>query len=184
MPPAFLRHFSSGNIVIEIDYVDYVVARNLQGTLDSWVSEIERESTLGWIRYVQRYSHLVAPIAQLILLGLIGTALYHSTPVALPATATPAQNSQWLILSGTAITMSGLLGKRIGGILESSIDQILTISAITLNKGDERLLKRYGRRNAFKIAQAFASLIILLAQGISTNLLTEFLTDWVSGKTK
>lgn len=133
-PPAFLRLFGGGSIVVEIEYVDYVVARNILGMIDSWTDEIERQSKLSWIRYIQRFTHWLPPIAQFLAIAFIGFSLFAATSTVLDDTSTPPLVGRWLILAGTVITLAALLARRLGSLVESGIDQILTLSAIKWTK--------------------------------------------------
>jgi hypothetical protein len=174
-PPPFLRLFGGSSIVVEIEYVDYVVARNILGMIDSWTEEIERHSKLSWIRHVQRFTHWIPPIAQFLAIAFIGFSLFAATSTVLTATSTPPLVGRWLILAGTVITLAALLARRLGSLVESGIDQILTLSAIKLNKGDERLIIRYRNRNILKVGQVILGIAGVTANAVGANLLTDWL---------
>src|SRR5690606_20583418 len=44
MPP-FMRLFGGSAVVAEIEYVDYVIARNILSMVDSWIAEVEVTSS-------------------------------------------------------------------------------------------------------------------------------------------
>jgi hypothetical protein len=175
MAPQLLRLFGGSSIVVEIEYVDYVVARNILGTIDSWVNEIERHSKLSWIRHVQRFTHWVPPISQFLAIAFIGVSMFTATSAVLTDSSPPPLVAQWLILSGTVISLAALLARRLGRLVESGIDQILTLSAIQLNKGDQRLIERYKNRNILKVGQAFLGIAGVTIHAVGAS----FLTDWL-----
>lgn len=178
-PPPLLRLFGGSSIVVDIEYVDYVVARNILGMIDSWVGEIERHSKLSWIRHLQRFTHWFPPVSQFLAIAFIGLSLFTATAAVLVASSPPPLVARWLILSGTVITLGGLLARRLGSIVESGIDQILTLSAINLNKGDQRLIDRYKNRNILKVVQAVLGIAGVTAHAIGANLLTDWLKLWI-----
>lgn len=174
-PPPFLRLFGGSSIVVDIEYVDYVVARNILGMIDSWVGAIERHSKLSWIRHVQRFTHWLPPVSQFLAIAFIGLSLFTATESVLIESSRPPLVARWLILSGTVITLAALLARRLGALVESGIDQILTLSAINLNKGDQRLIDRYRNRNILKVVQAVVGIAGVTAHAIGANLLTDWL---------
>lgn len=176
-PPPFLRLFGGSSIVVEIEYVDYVVARNILGMLDSWTDEIERHSKLSWIRHVQRFTHWIPPVAQFVVVGFVGFSLFKTTSAVLNDSSTPPMVASWLILAGTVIALVAMFARRLGSLIENGIDQILTLSAIKLNKGDERLIERYRNRNILKTGQVLLGILIVTANAVGAN----FLTEWLKG---
>ncbi len=174
-PPPFLRLFGGSSIVVDIEYVDYLVARNLLGIIDSWVNEIERHSKLSWIRSIQRFTHWVPIVSQLLAIAFIGLSLFTATSAVIADSSPPPLVARWLILTGTVIALASLLARVLGSLIESGIDQVLTLSAIRLNKGDKRLIERYQSRNILKVVQALAGVVGVTAQAVGANLLTDWL---------
>ncbi|MBK1884563.1 hypothetical protein JIN85_19260 [Luteolibacter pohnpeiensis] len=174
-PPPLLSFFGSSSIVVDIEYVDYVVARNILGMIDSWVSEIERHSNLWWIRHIQRFTHWVPPVSQFLAIAFIGLSLFTATAGVIVDSSPPPLVARWLILSGTVIALTALLARRLGSLVESGLDQILTLSAIQLNKGDQRLIQRYRNRNILKVIQVLGGVVGVTAHAVGAN----FLTDWL-----
>lgn len=178
-PPSFFRFFSAGNIVIEVEYVDYVVARNMIGVLESWVSEIEIDSRYSWARPIQRFSHWIPPIIHASMIGIFGFALFSATPAVLPSGSESSTLAQWLILGASSLILAGLLGRAFGRMAETGIDRITSISAIKLNKGDDRLIERFKTRNRLRLLQAVSALVFAVAQGIVANGIISLLTSMV-----
>jgi len=179
-PPPFLRLFSSGHVVVEVEYVDYVVARNMLSMIDSWISQVEQEPHYAWATFTQKFSHWFPPAAQFSIVLLFGVSLYHITPAALAEGNSLALLAQWLILSGTALFLAGVTARFLGRLAETGIDRIIPISAIQLNKGDERLLKRFKKRNVLRIIQAIAALILVVAQGVATTAVSDWLKVYLN----
>mgnify|MGYP006892524707 CR=1 FL=1 len=68
VPSAFLRFVDRGPIKAEIEYVDYVVARNMMSTLDSWVEGVEQSKKNKYLTYTHRYSYWIPRLSRLLLL--------------------------------------------------------------------------------------------------------------------
>jgi hypothetical protein len=174
-PPPFLRMFRGASIVVEIEYVDYVVARNLLSMVDSWVNEVERPSRLSWVKHVQRFTHWIPSVAHFAIILLTGVSVFAATSSVLELNAPPDKLAKWLILAGTAVILSSLVARHLGHLIESGIDEVLTLSAIRLNKGDERLIAGYRSRNIWKLTQATTSTVLVALQGLGVDMLTTYL---------
>jgi hypothetical protein len=168
-PPPLLRFFGHVSLIIEIEYVDYNVARNILSAVTSWVDAIERNSKLSWIRKVQNLTHWIPSIFQLVLIPLAGCILFRETGEILPDSATHARLAQWLIVAGVGLAFSISVAKILGRLTESGIDQIITLSAIKINKGDERLIEKYSHRNIWKVMQVLFSLIGIVVHNTIVN---------------
>tara|TARA_B110001469_G_C9571435_1_gene283345 strand:- start:99 stop:1088 length:990 start_codon:yes stop_codon:yes gene_type:complete len=180
-PPPFLRFFTAGNIVTEVDFVDYVVARNMQSVIESWVDEIEIESKFGWIEKVQKYTHWIPQVSHFSIVLLFGVTLFQATPTILIDDSKPALLAQWLILAGTTLFLSGILARILGRMAESGIDRVMTISSIQLNKGDKKLLENFKKRNIWRALQATLAIGLIISQGVAVGLIIDNIKSLING---
>jgi hypothetical protein len=111
----------------------------------------------------------------LLAIAFIGLSLFTATSAVIADSSPPPLVARWLILTGTVIALASLLARVLGSLIESGIDQVLTLSAIRLNKGDKRLIERYQSRNILKVVQALAGVVGVTAQAVGANLLTDWL---------
>ena len=169
------RVFGPQTLLVEIEYVDYAVARNLLSMVNSWVEQIEIPSKIQWIKHVQKRSHWFPNLSRLIAVSALTFSLYRITPTVILSDAVLSQGVRWLILALGLLLCGAFLGKTIGGFLESAVDEIFPISAIKFNQGDDSLYAKYCRRNRFIVGKALVGSVIVICQAVFAN----FTTDWL-----
>lgn len=180
LPPPFFRLFGQGAVIIEIEYVDYVVARNLLGMVESWVNEIEQHSAWSWASHVRRVSHWIPRLFQLVVLAVTSAALISSSDAAMGVGATSAQLAKWIIFSGACLWVVVQAASIVGDFVEESFDSVIDLSVIKLNLGDERLLKEYSSRNMVKTISGIFGVAFIVVLSIFANLLTNWLVKFFS----
>ena len=178
-PPGLIRFFGSAAIVVEIEYVDYVIARNILGMIDSWALEVEQNSTLSFCRYLQRVSHWIPTISQVAIILISVLSLAKVTNAALSQNATPPEIVRWLLFAGAGLWVAGIFAKAIGRLIERSVDNVVELSAIVINKGDERLLERFGTKNRWTIIKGCFGIAIVVIQGVFTDTLTNLIVRFM-----
>jgi hypothetical protein len=172
VPRGFFRWFGMPTIFVEIEYVDYVVARNLLSMIDSWASQVEQATGWAWAESVQKRSHWIAPLSELGITVMMAIGLVKATSVALGSGGLPEDWVKWGIVCATALIISRSVARWVGGAVEESIDSVLQLSTIKFNKGDERLVEQYGRRNLWRSIGAGLGIAFVIGQGIVANFLT------------
>jgi hypothetical protein len=175
-PMPFGRFFGASPILVEIEYVDYVVARNLLSMLDSWAAEVEHTATWVVAKRFQDYSHWIEHIFQTVIIIVAVYAFGKATETYLTASSTPPVIIKWALYMAGSVWVLAIIAKLIGGAVENSIDRIIQLSAISLNKGDERLIEAYSKRNTWKTIQAVIGTMIVIVQGIAIKYLITVFT--------
>ena len=137
----FFRYFRNCTIFVEIEYVDYVVARNILSTLDSWVNEIHISSKNKVLKIAQRFSHWIPRIssAALMLLATI-TSFYIADNVFKSPLDNSSLLAKFLLVTFAFIAGSSYFGSWVGSIAEWGIDCLQEFSYIEINIGDKRLI--------------------------------------------
>ena len=158
-----------GIINLDIEYVDYVVARNMISTLDSWVREIEVTKRSKLLKFLQRYSHWIPQISGVLLFLFSTLSGIYSADVILNNESTLNLQSKFLISTFSFITVFYFIGNWFGRMAEYSIDRIEDISYIEINKGDKKLLEEFKKRNNRSIAKTFASFVLITVHAISCS---------------
>lgn len=149
LPGSIFRLFSAGNIVVEIEYIDYVVARSMISTIDSWVREIEIPAKFPFLRFFQRYSHWIPRFTSGVIFGLSFAAALTATDAVFQELESNKTLAKFLLTSFSVIVVASTLAGWIGRFMGSSVDRIKEISCIVINRGDERLEEKYKRKNIF-----------------------------------
>jgi len=172
-PPSFIRLFSAGGVVVEIDYVDYVVARNMLSMIESWINEVETAPKCQWLKPIQRLSHWIPPFVQLIVVGIVGWSLFITTESVFSADDSNRQLAEWIILGGLLFFLTAKLSKFAGRLIESGVDRIGTANIILLNKGDSALQEKFRRKACLRFAQVIGGVLFVISQGVTANFLTD-----------
>jgi hypothetical protein len=178
--PAFMKFIGGSSIVVEIEYVDYLVARQLQSTVDSWVSHLDHVQERKLIALMQKYTHLIPPIFQVTLVLLAATAVTATIPVQLASATTFAGFAHWLIWAAMIVWVAGIFAKLFGRFVETSIDTIQPLGGIVLNKGDQRLLEKCAKRTGIATVKSVVGTVLAITQGAVSKSCAALLVSWLS----
>lgn len=61
-PPQIIRIMGNRTAVVEVEYIDYMVARNLLNIVDEWFKGIPTAGEHKWLNWLRYRSHIVATI--------------------------------------------------------------------------------------------------------------------------
>jgi hypothetical protein len=181
-PASFMRFFTSGAIVAEIEYVDYTIARNIQSMLDSWVAQIERIPEIAWAKVLQRYSHYIPPFVQVLIILVTVAALATVVPAQLGHAPNPEALTRALLWSAAILWIATIISRLIARYIERVVDEVDCIGAVVLNVGDERLLEKYRKRGRGLLLKAAISVTMTVAQAVFTKAIVAKFMAWLSIK--
>jgi hypothetical protein len=167
--PLIMRFFRGGVINLDIEYVDYVVARNMISTLDSWVREIEVTKKNRILSSFQRYSHWVPKISGLLLLLLATMSAVFSADTIVTASTANSLLAKFLIASFGFVATSYFVGTWFGRMAEYSIYRIQEISYIEINKGDKKLLEQFKSSNKSLFIKASVSFSLITIHAVACS---------------
>jgi hypothetical protein len=167
--PILMRFFRGGVINLDIEYVDYVVARNMISTLDSWVREIEVTKKSKTLNIFQRFSHWVPRVSGVLLLLLATISAILSADTIVASETENSLLAKFLIASFGFVVISYFLGSWFGRMAEYSIDRFQEISYIEINKGDKKLLDDFKRNNRGLFFKALASFFLITIHAIACS---------------
>ena len=157
---------SEPSAVISIDYVDYVIARGFVEAYEEWVAGCQTAPDNLLIQKAQMYSHWLPLAIKIIIAALITFCAFKFTGSEI---MTDFGEKQWarftvIYLGGAYILLA--IASRVGNILESLIDSVGALSYIKINKGDEKVIAEYEKRNS-QISRKFVfNLVITVVLGI------------------
>lgn len=171
-PAHWLRMLGVYTIVVEIDYVDYAIARNMMSMVDSWISQVEAEPNWKAFLWIQNRSQWIPALFQPAMATLCGWALYLTAPIVLSSTESISILAQFLIVAFVGIMVSAQIAKMLGSIIESAIDLMMPLSYLKLNKGDEKIIRCGEISRRFLFLKVFVALGITVVQGVAINILS------------
>jgi len=177
IPSAFFRIFRAGNIVVEVEYIDYVIARNIISTLDSWVAEIEITSEGKLLKFVQKYSHWLSRVAGAGIFVISVFSVLSMSSLLFGDSVKNEELARFLIIGASFIVGASAIAAWVGRLAESGIDRVRAMSYILMNRGDERLLEAFKKKNILSISKAAISIVAVVLQGILTSTIATYLYD-------
>jgi len=163
------RLFRGGAINVDIEYIDYVVARNMISTLDSWVSSVESTSRNKYLKFFQEFSHKLEDTFSVLFLMLALFASVSSVSIFIDPNGTDQVLAKFLLLSFGFIVAFFFVGKVLGGLVENGIDRISEISYIKINVGDERAIVGASSDNKKSFIKALISLALVSIHAIGCS---------------
>lgn len=179
-PPLFIfRLFGMANIIVEVEYIDYIVARNIISTIDSWVAEIEKSGQPATLRFMQKYSHWIPRITSAFIFIISSVTSLTLAPSMFRGQDSDEVLAKFLLSSAVFVVSATWLARWAGAFAESAIDRVSEISSIVINRGDERLLNEVKQENSSSAIKAAGSLIGVIIQGIFTNLLASLILQYM-----
>lgn len=170
------RIFQRGTIIVEIDYVDYVVARSILSTIDSWVAEVTILHESALMMKLQMHSHwiprliphVIFIVAFVTILKLTASMDVGSSPKLIGQLILFALPFLWIVVQAAQI---------VGRLIERQVDNYAPLSYINLNIGDQRLAEKVGKKNTSLCRKALAWVGAIVIEGVGIGLFTSWLYD-------
>ena len=154
----------------KIDYVDYVVAKTFQASIDEWIKGLTVGKSFRGIKFLQRYSHWIPRLSSTTSssLFLIFAALQLDKTLPLSNADLLAKGS---LLASISITLL-FLGFTLGKFMENAIDKNSALSQIHINKGDEKINKRFADKKTSSNLRFVLGIAATIALNIASNYLS------------
>lgn len=132
---------------LEIEYVDYTVARTFQGVIDGWFKGLRQSKQNKAVRWVKKYTEHFPFAFRLISASVIFlVCIWHYREVL----SVPKLDMRMFYMAAT-VTFGGLffvntVAQKLGSICESAVSRLRPISYIKLTRGDEMTIDRQQER--------------------------------------
>ena len=176
-PPPIFRLMGNRTAVIEIQYVDYMVARNFLNLIDEWFKGIPTATELKPLHWLQIRSHLIPRVAKFATAIFVALLVLALLPTFIAQGATDLLTFGRFLgyaLLGTyaAYTLSGWSAT----FIENSVDHYTELSYLNLTKGDELEISKAERSNKFAIAKGIGGFILTICVSVATKVVANMLT--------
>ncbi|MBW8307947.1 MAG: hypothetical protein K0M56_00015 [Kaistella sp.] len=176
-PPQIFRMMGNRTAVVEVEYVDYMVARTLLNVVDEWFKGVPTASELKWLNWLRYRSHHVPRLAKFftgVIVGLIMIALF---PTFIPSGSTDLLKyglfSAWAMLGAfTAYKLAGFFSV----LIENSIDEWTELSYVSITKGDELEIKKAQGKNRFAVTKGVIGFFLTVSISVVTKIISNVLT--------
>ncbi|MGA4349618.1 hypothetical protein ACI2VA_04345 [Ralstonia nicotianae] len=176
-PPPIFRLMGNRTAVVDVEYVDYMVARNFLNIIDEWIKFLPAAFENKFLNWLQRRSHAIPRIARFFSTMFVGSTLLIIAPHFI------SKESIDLLAFGRFYGC-GLLGvygayaatSWCAGWIEDGLDEYSELSYLKLTKGDEKEISDAGRGNKFSFVKGVGGFVLTVCISISTNLIADYLT--------
>lgn len=160
--------FASRTGAMAIEYVDYAVARNLQGEIDKWFASLHATKSNVFFCWLKKHSHhtswmfkyVTASIASILFLRTAGST---------------SANILWGGIAAfcSIFVLSGIAGE-MGSITERCIDGHQGLSYIKLTRGDEKLVSEHRQSSLMMTAKLVVGFAVAVAANVAAAAIAHY----------
>jgi hypothetical protein len=164
-------------VSIDIDFVDYVVARTMLQAAVEWHGGLKKATRNRWIHFLQKRSEFSPPIFGFALAGLILLLeIKLVIPSLIDSSAGPTLIVQGVVTSFAALALFKLIGEGFGRGFESAIDRIQEASYINLNRADENLVQSEKSSRIKMLITMGSSVLATVTLGVIASLIANYIS--------
>ena len=160
--------------VLEIEYIDYTVARNFRTTIDSWFNGLEASEPHKLLNIAQDNSHHFALISRYLSAAFIFAFFYANSAGWVDGGLTLLDIFKLSILCFGAVYIISGIAARFGSEMARAIDKIQPLSYLKLNRGDEKAISELTKSNNANKWKTFSALVVTVVLNL--------ISVWVSAK--
>jgi hypothetical protein len=144
IPGFLLARLVTPTAQISIQHSDYVKARSFTAMFDEWIKGCEESRNSKIYSSFKKHSHLIPKIGNYILILLIAWLTVKSIDIDISSIKVGVQ---FLVAYASIFLFLVKITEHCLRMVEISIDSHIAISYININKGDDKLIKKYQDRN-------------------------------------
>lgn len=156
---------------IEVEYVDYNVARNFVDNVDKWFEGLPKSKTSTTLRIAKTYSHYLStllPIFSVFVVVIFSLSFSRELFDEFPEDESRLFSALALVFG--AISILGRATSSIGQFVGEQIHQLHPTSYITLNRGDEILVREFMQFKARRKWAAFTATAIGFSLSVGASI--------------
>lgn len=173
-----MRAIQKDTLEVDIEYVDYIVARSMSELVREWVDslpEIKTNSSLFWW---QSKSHVVRSFVALLFLIM---AVFFSSKYAeilFSHTSEPYMDlANFLLYAFLVVQVANFFGNFLGRCIERAIDSCYSdsFSKIVINMGDKKLKEKHQKKISSSKVSILLNTVWTLALGVGASLIAAYI---------
>ena len=159
--------------MIEIEYIDYTVARNFMVAIEDWYSSVTKNKTSKLIEFFQDWSEHFRFIFQATTIFFLVLFFYkHSEEFISSSPSINTLFSGSIVAFGT-LYFAVLVAAKMGSISEEAIDSYHPLSFVKINRGDDVAITEFKCSNKKILIKLLQSSVFALA----VNIIALYVTD-------
>lgn len=169
------RFASEPTAEINIEYVDYVVARGFIEGYQEWLDGCKASKKNGALKYIQHYSHWISYIFLFFIAALISYFAYAAAGSQAMSTASTVDWARFGVIYLGVGNILIHMAYKIGSVLEVFVDSVGPMSYLRINKGDDRVIEQYSKKNRNTGLKIIGNIVFTIVLGIITTKLENLL---------
>lgn len=170
----YFHYLASRTAVVDIDYIDYAVARNFRTAIDQWLSSLEIKDDRWLIKKLKIGSDYYSIFLRNITVAFVAASF------CMVSTDWLAKNGQSMasLFNISAVAFSSILvASNITGKLGQLVDRWITISQdlsyVKLNRGDEIAIENFNKGERFRYIKIGASIGLAIGLNVFANYISK-----------
>ena len=158
---------------VSIEYVDYAAARHFMTQIMEWYEALNFNTESKFLNWLQDVSHMFRAIVPVSFstVALISGGHYLSTSYTDMSSSDVVSRLSFLAACAIFVWFIGIL---VGRSIERAVDRIQPISSVSLNKGDEKVLREWKKSNLVNTSIAVISALGAIGLNITASAIFEF----------
>ncbi|KFJ43601.1 hypothetical protein IBE48_09800 [Francisella philomiragia] len=164
----------------KIEYIDYVVAKNFQHTIDEWLNSIDQSTTPKINKFISSHYSSIPFHAHILTIILLSIIFLIIVPKLMLLKESLPLLLQLAIICFTSIyVISNIVGKLTLN-MTLNLRNLKPLSYIKLNKGDEDVIDKTVKLNSKSKIKVIISLIGVILINIVSSLIILTLQHWMT----
>ena len=168
--PSMFKRFVGASLIVEFEYVDYMIVKSLISTVDSWVEGLDLIKNPKILNFFKKKYNYGGKFFAFIFFT-ISCLLILLRPLQL--NFSNLKNCFIIIL--LIIAGCTFIGNIMGSKIEELIDSLMNNTRIVITNGDKKLLKKFEDRNKKSVFWLIFNFIISVGYNVLIGLLCSFL---------
>lgn len=171
----FFTLFAAKTGQIQIEYVDYTVARNFLTTINDWYESLDKSNDSKLIRLFQRCSsnfHIAFQVFTILLLSIV---FYRQILINTEWVASDSQLLSIVLILFCTIYSSSILAKHLGIKCEEMLELYHQLSYVELNCGDKKTIDSFNKSNFKVVLNSFLTILFMVIINIFSSYIFEVL---------
>jgi hypothetical protein len=173
--PAIFKLMGNRVAVVEIEYVDYMLARNFLNIIDGWFGGLKVAKPIPFLDWLQARSHQFPGYFAFFATIISASLLIFALPNLISETS-DLERFVYLAGLGFLIVYTVNFISRQGGIFaENALDRYSELSYLKLTKGDERAIEDAKNENKSSLLRTGFALLVPILTSVIAKVLSIYL---------
>lgn len=167
----YMGMFTTGEI--EIQYVDYVVARTFLVAIDEWYNALDKSPKPKLIAFLKDNSEHLPFLFAIVTSTALAISILKNQTDFIGETPTLSSLFSGFTLGIFACFACVAISLKMGRLCEYTVDSYSPISYLKLNRGDDQAIDEFNTSNKKRLAVALSSIAIAVAANILAAYITK-----------